>query len=220
MFLLMRAKTLTKKIVISVLVLAFIVGSAARIWYVNANAYKQDYEYYNVCDWVPLEGSFFANRENETNDYYSVRISQAEVLTYAEFMAMFDKDESYLGSKRRYDVILLKVDFKNDGDELGGVYIHEFNIKDESKSTYYNFDTTYMKIANSNLGNIIAGINVQPHTEASMYFVYPTDGRADGITLLQELEEKGVTDFTMCLDVSRYPVTKTITFDLTMPENN
>ncbi len=75
-----------------------------------------------------------------------------------------------------------------------------------------------MKIANPNISKTMDGVKVKPGTEATMYFVYPTDGQVDNITYLGTLQEKNVKNFTMYVDVTRYPIKKTVRLDLTMPQ--
>lgn len=191
----------------SVLILAVI----ARIVVVNYSAYPVDEEIYQIGEWVNLDGDFFFS-ENEGTDNYSVRVSSAEVLSYAEFMERFGKSADYLADKSQHSVVVLKVDFKNDGDDPGGVFIRDSNLINEKRSARYDKDDTYMKIANPSFTSDLFGITVQPHTEASMWYVYTTSGRADSVTYLDEIVEK--QSITMFLNVSRYPTQKLVELHL------
>ncbi len=214
----MRVKASNKKAIIVVLVLVIITLVSVRIWYVNQKAYKFATEEYSVGDWISLDGNFFSSRDAENNDGYSLCVSKAEVITYEEFMQRFGKSTDYLAESSRHDVILLTVDVKNEDNEDGGVFIRDMNLFNAWRSTYYCKNNVYMKIANPNLPKTTDGIKVKPGTEATMYMVYATDGAADGITYLEKLEAKGTKNFTMYLNVSRYPILKTIKLNLTMPE--
>lgn len=214
----MRAKASNKKIIISVILVIAVLFVSVRIWYVNQKAYKFVTEEYNVGDWISLDGNFFIDRDSENNDGYSVRVSKAEVITYEEFMSRFGKSTDYLAENTRHDVILLTVDFKNDNNENGGVFIRDMNLFNVWRSAFYNKNNTYMKIANPNITKSLDGIKIKPGTEASMYMVYPTDGSMDGVTYLDKLEEKGTNNVTMYLNVSRYPIMKTVKLNLTLPE--
>lgn len=183
-----------------------------RICWVNAVAYDFQEEVFQQGEWVPLEGDFFYSSEEHTEGY-SVRVSRAEALPYEKFMERFGKPVDYLGEESRYDVILLKVDFKNDGNTQGGIFIRDFNLKNEARSEYFNPSTDYMVIGNPEFEPSTEGIRVQPGTEASLYFVYDTLARADRVTYLEEQRTKD--SLTMLLNVSLYPVNKMI--EVTIP---
>lgn len=214
----MRAKSAHKKVILSIILIIAVILVAVRIWYVNSKAYKFVTEEYSIGEWIPLEGNYFIDMDAENNDGYSVRISKAEVLPYEEFMSRFGKTADYLADYSRYDVILLTVDIKNEDNENGGVFIRDMNILTKSRSAYYNKNTDYMKIANPNISKTMDGVRVKPGTESTMYFVYPTDGQVDNITYLSALQKKNVKNFTMYVDVTRYPIKKTVRLDLTMPQ--
>ena len=193
------------------MVLFIIGGIACRVTFLNATTYGFQEETYAQNQWVPLDGNFFYNSAEHT-EVYSVRVSSAETLSYEEFMGRFEKPLDYLGEESRHDVILLKVDFKNENNTQGGVYIRDFNLKNESLSQYFNTNATYMGIANPEFDPYTEGIRVQPGTESSLYFVYDTLVRADKITYLEQL--RGKDSVTMFLNVSLYPVNQMIRLDI------
>lgn len=197
------------RLTLTVMLFCAIVG---RICWVNATAYDFQEEVFQQGEWVPLEGDFFYSSEEYTEGY-SVRVSLAEALPYEKFMERFGKPVDYLGEQSRYDVILLKVDFKNDGNTQGGVFIRDFNLKNEARSEYFNPSADYMAIANPEFDPSTEGIRIQPGTEVSLYFVYDTLARADGVTYLEEQQTKN--SLTMLLNVSLYPVNKMI--EMTIP---
>lgn len=162
-------------------------------------------------EWVPLEGDFFWSEDEETDDYL-IRVSSAEVLPYEEFMERFGKPSDYLAESSQHDVILLKIDFKNNGENQGGIFIRDSNLLNQYFSAYYDKSEEYMKIANPNYSSGMTGISVKPHTDSSMWYVYTTSGRADAITYLDELSGQDRTK--MFLIVSMYPVKKLIQLDL------
>lgn len=135
---------------------------AIRIWAVNASAFSFSEEVYQVGEWVPLDGDFFYSKSEGTKDYY-VRVSSAEVLSYKSFMSRFNKKEDYLASKSQHDVIMLRIDFRNDGDIQGGVFIRDSNLLNQFQSSIYNKDDEYMKIANDTYAPDMFGVSVKPH---------------------------------------------------------
>lgn len=189
----------------------FILAAVIRIFYVNTTAYQFPEQIYPTGEWVPLEGDFFFS-EDEGTENYSVRVSSVEALPYAKFMERFGKSEDYLAESSKDDVILLKVDFKNTGQEQGGIFIREFNILNEHRSTFYNTDVEYMSIANPKFNPSQWGISVRPGTEASLWFAYTTAGRPDQITFLDEQDKNDA--LKMFLNVSYYPEKKMIELNI------
>ena len=187
---------------------------AWRIWYVNATAYSFETQEYGIGEWIPLNGDFFYSKEENTNGY-SVRVREAEVVRYEDFMQRFGKPVDYLAENTQHDVVLLTVDFKNENNTDGGVFIRDFNLLNEAQSAYFNKSEIYMKIANPDLNSKADGISVMPGTEASLYMVYPTSSRADGVTYLEE--QAGKEQIVMYLNVSLYPVKKCVRMVLPMP---
>ena len=127
-------------------------------------------------------------------------------------MERFDKPLNYLGEESRHDVILLKVDFKNENNTQGGGYIRDFYLKNEPMSQYFDTSSCYMGIANPEFDPYTEGIRVRPGTEVSLYFVYDTLARADRITYLEQV--KGQEAITMFLNVSLYPVNQMIRLEI------
>ena len=193
----MKRKIRVSKTLSVILLSVALVLCAWRIWYVNATAY-----------------SFFYSKEENTNGY-SVRVREAEVVRYEDFMQRFGKPVDYLAENTQHDVVLLTVDFKNENNTDGGVFIRDFNLLNEAQSAYFNKSEIYMKIANPDLNSKADGISVMPGTEASLYMVYPTSGRADGVTYLEE--QAGKEQIVMYLNVSLYPVKKCVRMVLPMP---
>ncbi len=200
-----------KKLLVIGVSAVLLLAAVIRIFYVNASAYQFPEQVYPMGEWAPLNGDFFFS-EDEGTENYSVRVSSAEALPYAKFMERFGKEKDYLAEDSQHDVILLKVDFKNAGQEQGGVFIRDFNILNEYRSALYNTSADYMKIANPNFDPNQWGLSVRPNTKASLWFVYTTVARADHITFLDEQDKKDT--LKMFLNVSLYPTKKTIELDI------
>lgn len=210
-------KQYKKKWVALLLCLGLVLAVAVRIWSVNAHAFAVNEKVYQMGEWIPLEGDFFYSEEEGTKDY-SVRVSSAEVLSYEKFMSKFGKTEDYLASANQHDIIMLKVDFRNDGDVQGGAFIRDSNLLNQYRSAVYNKDDEYMKIANDTFTPDTFGITVSPHTQASMYYVYTTAERTDGVSYLDELS--GQKNTKMYLVVSLYPTQKLIEINLDFTKYN
>ena len=133
-------------------------------------------------------------------------------MTYEEFLERFEKPLDYLGEESRHDVIVLKVDFKNQDNTQGGVLIRDLNLVNSARSQSFNPSVNYMAIANPDFDPYTEGIKIQPGTEASLFFVYDTVSRADKVTYLEQ--QAGKESLTMFLNVSLYPVHKMVEMEV------
>lgn len=188
-------------------------ATGIRICHINAAAFSIREKINQPGEWVPLEGDFFWS-EDERMDDYSIRVSSAEVLPYEAFMERFGKPADYLAESTQHDVILLKLDFKNAGEEQGSVFTREMNLLNESRSEYHSKTDVYMDIVNPNFSSKSFGLSVRPGTEASLYFVYATTARADLVSYLDEQREKEIKKMKMYLILSQYPAQKLVEMDL------
>lgn len=202
-----------KKCVVCLVAVFLMIVLAVQIVSVNAAAYSFQEQVFPLGEWVPLEGDFFYSSQEHTEGYF-VRVSSAEVMTYEEFVERFHKPFDYFGEDSRHDVVVLKVDFKNDGNTQGGVYIRDFNLKNEFRSQYFNTSGHYMAIANPGIDPAAEGIRIRPGTEASLFLVYDTLARADRVTYLEEHKDDDI--LTFLLNISLYPVNKMIQIEVPM----
>lgn len=182
-----------------------------RILWVNLHAAAFPQNVFSLGQWVPLEGDFFYTSLENTDGYF-VRVSSAEAMTYEEFLERFEKPLDYLGEESRHDVIVLKVDFKNQDNPQGGVLIRDLNLVNSARSQSFNPSVNYMAIANPDFDPYTEGIKIQPGTEASLFFVYDTVSRADKVTYLEQ--QAGKESLTMFLNVSLYPVHKMVEMEV------
>ena len=182
-----------------------------RILWVNLHAAAFPQKVFPLGQWVPLEGDFFYTSLENTDGYF-VRVSSAEAMAYEEFLERFEKPLDYLGEESRHDVIVLKVDFKNQDNTQGGVLIRDLNLVNSARSQSFNPSVHYMAIANPDFDPYTEGIKIQPGTEASLFFVYDTVSRADKVTYLEQ--QAGKESLTMFLNVSLYPVHKMVEMEV------
>lgn len=182
-----------------------------RILWVNLHAAAFPQKVFPLGQWVPLEGDFFYTSLENTDGYF-VRVSSAEAMTYEEFLERFEKPLDYLGEESRHDVIVLKVDFKNQDNTQGGVLIRDLNLVNSARSQSFNPSVNYMAIANPDFDPYTEGIKIQPGTDASLFFVYDTVSRADKVTYLEQ--QAGKESLTMFLNVSLYPVHKMVEMEV------
>ena len=101
----MKRKIRVSKTLSVILLSVALVLCAWRIWYVNATAYSFETQEYGIGEWIPLNGDFFYSKEENTNGY-SVRVREAEVVRYEDFMQRFGKPVDYLAENTQHDVVL------------------------------------------------------------------------------------------------------------------
>lgn len=97
----MKRKIRVSKTLSVILLSVALVLCAWRIWYVNATAYSFETQEYGIGEWIPLNGDFFYSKEENTNGY-SVRVREAEVVRYEDFMQRFGKPVDYLAENTQH----------------------------------------------------------------------------------------------------------------------
>ena len=73
-------------VAVGVLALVAVVAIGVRIWWVNANLPSIPLEYYQMGEWIPLEGAFQNGTSSEQTQGYSLMVESAEVVTYDEYL--------------------------------------------------------------------------------------------------------------------------------------
>ncbi len=190
-----------------------------RVWYVNANAAPVYEKRYEIGDWVDLDGDYISSKSENTSGY-SLQLSEAETLTYEEFMSRYDESTDYLAEASRHNVILLTLNIKNDNSD-GFLNLNFFTILNKYFSCYYNFDSTYESICEPQIdsGYGQALIKIKPNSEYSLKIAYTAAIRADKVTFLQEEAAKGHVESDVYLNISWYPTKKYIHFKIPVPSD-
>lgn len=102
-------------IVVACMVAAAAIG--ARIWWVNANAYRIPVEKYSMGEWVSYDGCFLETID-EDNEGYSVRIDSAEVMSEAEYHERYAVNDTYTEElSDEQSLMALTLTIKNEGNE-------------------------------------------------------------------------------------------------------
>lgn len=175
-----------------------------RIYYVNTTC--EAYPETNIVgmnEWVELSGSYF-NSINEETDGYSLMVSDSYFYTYEEFAEKFDISDDYFAESSKLDVLIVELDIKNTDNETGGIYFRGFTILNETMSYYFDYNDSYMQIANPSIPSKLDYASIQPNTEFTLYLCYTLQYGAEMLDFL-ELYEVG-EEIKMFLPVSVYPV--------------
>ncbi len=145
-----------------------------------------DYVYYEMGDIVPFEDDY-QTYGAENLDGYFLRMDDAQVMTYEEFLDWSGETEDEVDAllKGKADppekLCLLTITFFNEDSEADGFYLDEFALNSDTYDLYY--DTTLTVLANTFLSwedsnylpEVLAGmqsIYLNPGEQATVYLVY------------------------------------------------
>lgn len=139
----------TKRQVVVLAVVAACAAVAARIAYVNANAYTIPEQTYSVGDAVPLEGSF-TDYSSENTQGYSIVITGAQRMSENEYLDAYAQDEQLAEALRSNTddatnmdaktLIVLDITMINEKtaeDPRGYLDSLGWSLKDESRPEYW-----------------------------------------------------------------------------------
>ncbi|MBR2834555.1 MAG: DUF5028 domain-containing protein [Coriobacteriales bacterium] len=157
----------------SLAVCALITG---RIWQVNANAYRIPVIRHKMGEWVELDGTFLTFNGEHTEGY-SLRVDQAEVISYNEYMRRYalEPAEVLHENEEKYDsacVPCLTITMKNDNNSDG--YFHMFGalLTCVKPVNWYRVNMDMLEEterAYKGKGNGIADISLRPDTEYTLH---------------------------------------------------
>ncbi len=146
-----------------------------------------DYVYYEMGDIVPFENDY-QTYGAENLDGYFLRMDDAQVMTYEEFLDWSGETEDEVAALLQdwadslpEKLCLLTMTFFNEDSEADGFYLDEFSL--ESDTYNLNYDTTLTVLANTFLSwedsnylpEVLAGsqgIYINPGEQATVYLVY------------------------------------------------
>lgn len=106
-----------KLVLVACAVLVLAAACAWRIYDVNAQAIRYPTERYGVGEDVPLEGCFFSD-DSEATDGYVIRVEQAELMSYNEYVSAYGMDGAQTVEGADVpSVICLTVNIANNSDK-------------------------------------------------------------------------------------------------------
>ena len=136
------ARVIAKAVVVlGICVIA--VGIVMRIAWVNDTALKLPaVETHEMHENVSFDGAFLSFASENTSGY-SVNVTNAEKMSYNEYIERYglDKSKTFEGLDS-LSLICLEIEVGNIGNSDGGIFLFECNLVPERKNTYYIADTS------------------------------------------------------------------------------
>lgn len=147
---------------------------AARIWWVNANAFDYPEVHYAIGEWVDLDGAFTTYADEGTKGY-SLRVSEAEIMTRATYVERYAEDPSQVAATGYDDVssiLCLTLDMKNTGSDEGGMYIYQMSLIPEGAVRAMRYQLDLWCTSNKNLTDSTATISLLKDSEFTVHIPY------------------------------------------------
>lgn len=104
---------------------------AARVWWVNANAFDYPERRYGVGDWVDLDGAFTVYSAWEDTKGYSLCVQGAQVMSRAEYVERYALDPSGVEATAYDDVpsvLCVTLAMRNRGNPEGGISLYDMAL--------------------------------------------------------------------------------------------
>lgn len=206
-----------KKRVIVLAAAAVVLLVGARIWAVQAEAAWPPIttERYGQGDVVALEGSFLSNKDEENTDDYSVKLVDAHVMSYNEFVAAYAKhkeDAPFVDGLDSPSVVDLELQVSNDGDssDKGGIFLLGLKLFPERRNTYFLWNTALLQVEYDNFEDKGVGFAVDPHSTQTVHIPFTINGIYEDKTEYKQ----SITDTNFELVVTNSPIRNVIDFSV------
>ncbi len=185
------------------LVLLAVACVAARIRWVNTNLPSIPVEYYQMGEWVELDGCFQDGGDREQTRGYSLMVESVDIVTCDEYLERHGAVPSgAYGDAQCVADVALRI--KNDGSEQGGINIFQMVLTPARGDEYLicdimSDDALWLKTE----PNADSSVSIRPGTEYVTHIPYVFNGGDE--TYARDIVDR---DFTLLC--SRMPVRKMI----------
>ena len=180
------AKVIAKAVVaLGICVIA--IGIVMRIAWVNDTALKLPaVETHEMRENVSLDGAFLSFARENTSGY-SVNVTNAEKMSYNEYIERYGLDKSKtVEGLDSLSLICLEIEVDNIGNSDGGIFLFECNLVPERKNTYYIADTwLWAESEPSITDGSMRYIKIAPDSTYTIHVPYQTNLR----------DEEGQTEY-------------------------
>ncbi len=146
-----------------------------RIGWVNDHALSYPTVHHAMGDWIELNGAFLYERTSENTVDYSIRLSNAELLSYNEYIELYGEDASKLmpddGRRDIKSILCLTVDLSNHGED-GQFFIGEAKVLPVGNIKALSLDRKLWMESNKNIDEAQMFLSVYPNTEFTLHIPY------------------------------------------------
>lgn len=170
---------------------AFVLAAiGARTWHINANAQeKPQVISHKMGEWVELDGAFLMDRADEQTEGYAVRVTEAEHLSYNEYIECYATDGSQpIEGLDAQSLVCLTLQIRNE-QSSGGLGIAMMYLVPDRKNEFLVVDSDLLLAAETKLresgANLVTGVSIRPGSEYEVRLAYHRQG---GTTQLGDRE--------------------------------
>ena len=179
-----------------------VAGIAARIWWINTNLPSIPVEYYQMGEWVSLDGAF-QDGDREQTQGYSLMVESADVVTYDEYLERHGVTPTGTHGDARC-VVDVTLRIKNGGSDQGGINIFQMVLTPARGDEYLicdimSDDALWLKTE----PNADSSVSIRPGTEYVTHIPYIFNGG-------EEVYGRNITDHDFTFLTSRMPARKMI----------
>lgn len=152
-----------KKKIWKILLVLALMCIGIRIYFVNQRAAQPNYEYYTLGEWLEYDESYMLSA-NENTKGYSVRVLEASLMSYKEYMEKYNfpldtlvKNYEHVVLEEDIDdiynlsIIDVKFEFKNDSSEDGYIALSETKIFAEGDNISYKISEPLLDLQEPSL---------------------------------------------------------------------
>lgn len=210
-----RRSAMTKRLIVIFACILACVLIAVRIAWVNANALTYPTVHYSMGEWVKLNGAFIYERDSESTDDYSIRVTTAELLSCNEYIERYAGNPSKLQPENdaynTKSVLCLTVDLRNQGKD-GQFFIGEAKVLPNGATRALRLDRQLWMESNKNIDEALMFISVYPNTEFTLQIPFITSDIAYTDSQGRYAQELDVSE--MSFVVSAAPVRNVIDIEV------
>lgn len=203
-----------------------VAGVGARIWRVNAEApVTPEKIRHAMGEWVDLDGAFVDGAAYDRTEGYHVRISQAELLSYNEYVRRYSKEGDpetalypVVEGLDAKSLVTLTFDIRND-DSDGCVIINEMYLIPARRNEFFRADIDLLTASEEKLvtgATSMYGVSIRQGTEHTIHLAYGHQG-GDATVGGRVVKERWVTpivDTRFELILSYMPVRHVVDIEL------
>ena len=216
-------RSITRRALVTGLASAAAAGVFCRGWWVTTHGKRRPpLVTHTMGEWVAFDGAFVFSELKEKTAGYSIRVTEARLLSYNEYVDAYATPGSGLGAIDGLDVpavVTLTVGLRND-DSDGMLGISGMNLVPTPRLNEYLISDSDLLVASEDKmregGNPGTVVNIRKGTE---YEIHPGYVHQGGSTIVagqktQEAYLNPVTDRTFRLQLSNMPVRHVIEVSL------
>ncbi len=184
---------------------------AARVRWVNANAFDYPERRHAVGEWVDLDGAFAVYSAWEDTKGYSLCVQDAQVMSRAEYVERHAHDPSGVEATAHDDVpsvLCVTLAMRNRGNPAGGIDLYDMALVPEGQIRAMRYHTGLWATSNKNVTEDMYSFSLFEDSEYTAQVPYILYGEQDE-EFRQEIRARRFT-FT----VSNAPVRNVIDIEI------